>query len=325
MFHARMTATRTSNCHAWAGRVRLLDFTTQSMQNDDLKRQVRDFWDAGSCGEVYAVGNSRQAQYEAQRAARYTLEPYPPGFARFSDGAGRDVLEIGVGMGADHVEWAQSRPRSLTGIDLTARAIAHTRTRMADSGHDSGLMVADAENLPFASDSFDLVYSWGVLHHSPDTVKAFEEVRRVTRAGGLVRVMIYHRYSVVGFLLWIRHALLTGHPLLTLSDIYARHLESPGTKAFTREEARSLCAGLTSVRIQSCLSFGDLLEGEVGQRHRGSMLRVAKRLWPRWLIRRVIPRHGLLLLIEGVKPPAAVCQASPALDPRIDDTRVRRT
>ena len=100
------------------------------METTTLKDHVRDFWDRASCGEVYATGDSERAAYEQHRKVRYELEPYLFDFARFADGAGKDVLEIGVGMGADHLEWAKSGPLSLTGVDLTPRAIEHTQRRL---------------------------------------------------------------------------------------------------------------------------------------------------------------------------------------------------
>ena len=126
------------------------------------------------------------------------LEPYLPGFARFEDGRGRDVLEIGVGMGADHLEWARARPRSLVGCDLTPHAIELTRARLALHELRSRLLVTNAERLPFRDASFDLVYSWGVIHHSPDTAAAVREIHRVLRPGGRARVMIYKRRSLLG-------------------------------------------------------------------------------------------------------------------------------
>ena len=268
---------------------------------NNLKQEVHDFWNAASCGEVYAVGDSRRAQLEEHARARYRLEPYILDFARFHEGAGRDVLEIGVGLGADHLEWAKSSPRSLTGVDLTERAVQQTQERLALAGLDSDLRVADAERLPFADASFDLVYSWGVLHHSPNTPAGIDEVYRVLRPGGIARVMVYHRYSVVGFLLWLRYALLAGAPGRSLAEIYAQYLESPGTQAFTQDEARAMFARFSRVETRVQLGFGDLLEGEVGQRHSGAMLTLAKRLWPRALIRRAFPNLGLNLLVEAVK------------------------
>src|SRR4051812_43762868 len=206
--------------------------------SDSAKDSGYDLWNKTSCGEVYAEGESPRAKLESQARACYELEPYLVEFARFSDGAGRDVLEVGVGMGADHLEWAKAGPRSLTGVDLTPRAIEFTRSRLGLYGLESDLRAADAENLPFPDNAFDLVYSWGVLHHSPDTPRAIREVWRVLRPGGEARVMIYHTHSLVGYMLWLRYGLLKGRPGRGLADIYASHLESPGTKAYTPAEAR---------------------------------------------------------------------------------------
>lgn len=265
------------------------------------KADVRDFWDAAACGEIYADGDSLAAQLATQARVRYQLEPYLPEFARFADGRDRDVLEIGVGIGADHLEWAKARPCSLTGVDLTPRAIELTGKRLALAGLSSTLQVADAENLPFADGSFDLVYSWGVLHHSPDTPRAIREVHRVLRPGGIARVMIYHKWSIVGLMLWTRYGLLGGRPWRGLDEIYAAHLESPGTKAYTVDEARAMFRDFAEVDARSILSFGDLLEGEVGQRHRGPALVMARRLWPRRLLRRFASRYGLALLVDAVR------------------------
>jgi ubiquinone/menaquinone biosynthesis C-methylase UbiE len=262
------------------------------------KQAVRDFWNRQSCGEVYAVGSTVREQLDAQAAMRYALEPYIADFARFADGRGRDVLEVGVGMGADHLEWAKASPRSLTGIDLTPRAIELTRQRIDSYGCASTLRCADAERLPFEDESFDLVYSWGVLHHSPDTARAVREVFRVLRPGGTARVMIYHKWSISGYLLWARYGMIRGYGL---SETYARYLESPGTKAFSLAEARRMFAAFSRVATRTQLSFGDLLEGAVGQRHAGVLLSVAKAVWPRTLIRTLLPRHGLMLLIEAIK------------------------
>jgi SAM-dependent methyltransferase len=267
---------------------------------DKQKAQVRDFWEEAACGETLFLSDADMEGFEREARIRYEIEPYIPSFADFPSARGRDVLEIGVGLGADHVEFARNGAR-LTGIDLTERAIALTRQRMAVLGLSSDLRVGDAENLPFADNSFDWVYSWGVIHHSPDTPKAAREILRVLRPGGRFAVMIYQRKSIIGYMLWLRYALLRGRPLTSLDTLYAKYLESPGTKTYSLAEAAALFPGARDVRTSSVLTHGDLLETDVGQRHRGALLKIARTIWPRWFIRRVLPGHGLFLLVAGYK------------------------
>jgi SAM-dependent methyltransferase len=287
---------------------------TQAMQH--AKTEVRDFWDRAACGEALYLSAPTAEGYARQSAERYRLEPFIESFAEFARWRDRDVLEIGVGLGADHERFARAGAR-LSGVDLTPRAINHAARRLALLGLASRLSVGDAEALGFDDESFDLVYSWGVIHHSPDTARAAREILRVLRPGGEFRVMIYHKYSLVGLMLWARYALLCGRPTRPLDEIYAAHLESPGTKAYTRTEARALFVGAEALRVGAVLTHGDLLEGAAGQRHRGPLLSLARRLWPRRLLRAVAPNAGLFMLISGRKPdanypapPAASCSGS---------------
>lgn len=274
---------------------------TNKAARKDLKDEVKRFWNEKSCGEIYAVGRSETEYYESESKSRYELEPYIRDFAKVHEGKDKDVLEIGVGMGTDHAEWAKACPKSLTGVDLTPRAIEHTEKRFALLGLASELREADAEQLPFDDNSFDLVYSWGVLHHSPNTPQAVKEVYRVLRPGGVTRIMIYHKHSLTGYMLWMRYGLLTGHPFTSLQDIYFNYLESTGTKAYSVDEAKEMFFPFSKVSAEVQLSFGDLLEGEVGQRHGGVLLSTAKKLWPRKLLRVLFKNHGLMLLIEAQK------------------------
>jgi ubiquinone/menaquinone biosynthesis C-methylase UbiE len=269
----------------------------------ELKERVQAHWNSQSCGELNAVTTNGGLDLGVQARERYELEPYIFDFAKFDEGGKKDVLEIGIGMGADHALWARSGPKKLCGIDFTQRAVEFTTKRFAIEELNSVLQRGDAECLPFADKSFDLVYSWGVLHHSPDTARCVAEVARVLRPGGIARIMIYHKWSLVGMMLWCRYALLSGQPLRRLDDIYFHHLESPGTKAYTVESARRMfeVTGFNSVDVRVQLSHGDLLLGKVGARHQGALLRLAKALWPRPLLRRLSPRLGLYLLIVAVK------------------------
>jgi SAM-dependent methyltransferase len=264
------------------------------------KRAVLEHWEQASCGEDLYLRSPTLEGYREQARRRYELEPYIEEFAGFAGAHGRSVLEIGVGLGADHERFAAAGAQ-LCGIDLSPRAVEHARRRLALFGHDSLLLVGDAECLPFADAAFDVVYSWGVIHHSPDTAAAVAEIHRVLRPGGVARIMIYHRFSLVGYMLWLRYALARGRPWMSLDRIYAAYLESPGTKAYSRTQARALFAAFQRVSIETRLTHGDLLESQAGQRHEGTLISIARKVWPRALLRRCAAGNGLFMLITAVK------------------------
>lgn len=104
----------------------------------------------------------------------------------------KDVLEIGVGNGS-HAALLCAHAKSFTGIDLTEYAVTSTSTRLQHAGLAGKIMQMDAERMQFPDQSFDFVWSWGVIHHSSDTRQVLKEIVRVLRPGGRAVTMVYHR------------------------------------------------------------------------------------------------------------------------------------
>jgi ubiquinone/menaquinone biosynthesis C-methylase UbiE len=169
--------------------------------------------------------------------------------ADFAGSRGKSVLEIGVGLGTDFVQFARAGAK-VTGIDLTEHGVELVRRRLALEGLEGDVRVADAESLPFEDGSFDKVYSWGVLHHTPATEQAVKEALRVLRPGGELCVMLYSRHSWVAYKLWVRFALLEGKLGRSLSDVLAAHMESEGTRGFTKDELARMFEGLGELQIE---------------------------------------------------------------------------
>lgn len=265
------------------------------------KKKVFDFWDEASCGEDMLLSHANKAGYTQQTLQRYFLEPYIEDFAEFSSYKGKKVLEIGIGLGADHQKFAENGA-TLFGVDLTQRAIEHVTRRFEIFDLSSSLSVGDAENLEFESEMFDLVYSWGVIHHTPDTTRAIEEIFRVLKPGGRAKIMIYHKWSMIGFMLWLRYGLLRLRPFTSLSKIYSLYLESPGTKAYTVTEGYELFSKFHNISIDTVLTHGDLLTSKAGQRHKGIFLNIARAIWPRFFLRRFLSKSGLFMLVDAEKP-----------------------
>lgn len=218
----------------------------------NLKDRVRAFWQANPCGVKFAdAAPGTREFFERVEEHRYRTEWHIPEAAGFADSRGLRVLEIGCGLGTDGAGFARAGA-DYTGVDLTEAAVELARRRFQIFKLPGDFRTADAEALDFADASFDLVYSHGVLHHTPDTARAVAEVRRVLRPGGRAVVMLYHRDSYnyrvnIGVLRRLGARLLktesgiklahrlTGEPVASLREHAARLKEDAGEYLSSRE------------------------------------------------------------------------------------------
>jgi len=174
----------------------LLSFILSMSQADaQLKERVREFWQANPCGTKFADAppGSRRF-YELVERHRYEKEWHIPQAANFATSENLRVLEIGCGLGTDGAQFAKAGA-DYTGVDLTEAAVDLARRRFELFDLPGTFRTADAEKLDFPENTFDVVYSHGVLHHTPNTAGAIKEVYRVLRPGGRAVIMLYHRDS----------------------------------------------------------------------------------------------------------------------------------
>src|SRR5918992_3059377 len=168
---------------------------SQKPDQEELKERVRVFWQAHPCGTKFSDAEMGTPEFFASlEAHRYEKEWHIPGAADFANTRGLRVLEIGCGMGTDGAQFAKAGA-NYTGVDLTDAAVELARKRFQVSDLKGEFRVADAERLDFPDESFDVVYSHGVLHHTPDIEAAVREIHRVLKPGGGATVMLYHRGS----------------------------------------------------------------------------------------------------------------------------------
>ena len=166
-----------------------------SQNNSILKERVRAFWQQNPCGTKFADASPGSRRfYELVEEHRYKKEWHIPTAAGFANSNNLSVLEVGCGLGTDGAQFAKAGAK-YTGIDLTDAAVELAKRRFELFNLPGTFRVADAERLLFANNSFDIVYSHGVLHHTPDTATAVREIHRVLRPGGKAVVMLYHRDS----------------------------------------------------------------------------------------------------------------------------------
>lgn len=135
--------------------------------------------------------------YAQKRQFRYTTLDYLLDAVKFECFEGKRVLCIGDGGGIDAVEFARSGAR-VSVLDMSAKAVALTRKHFAEAGQSlvQGV-VGDVRAMPLASDAYDIVYAFGVLHHIPEVDDALSEISRVLVPGGCLLGMVYHRESLL--------------------------------------------------------------------------------------------------------------------------------
>ena len=225
------------------------------------KQRALEQWSHDPAGAVYGREHefgTREFFNAVQRHRYEEYAPWMPEVMGFKDFAGERLLEVGCGMGTDLLQFALGGAK-VTGVDLTPRSIEISRRHLTVYGESGDFAIADCEALPFANESFDVVYSNGVLHHTPDTAGAVREIHRVLRPGGKARVMLYHRRS---FAYWgeviLRHGILKGEFLRGNSpaQIMSKYVEfnegggCPLVKVYSRSQARKLFSMFHEVKVQ---------------------------------------------------------------------------
>lgn len=256
--------------------------------SSSLKEQIRRFWELQPCGarDASSPAGTREFFEEVERQ-RFQGDREMQEIVRFDRWGGRRILEVGCGLGTDLVRFARAGAE-VHAIDLTQAAARATRDALAVAALRGCVLVADGERLPFRSDHFDLVYAWGVLHHTPEPEAAAQEMTRVCRRGGSILAMVYHRFSLFSLQAWIVYGLLRGRPWRSPGEVIGKHVESPGTRSYTRREAAALFGDLDRVRVQPLVTRYDL---RIGRR----------RFLPAWVRRLVPPALGWFLIVRGTR------------------------
>jgi ubiquinone/menaquinone biosynthesis C-methylase UbiE len=160
-----------------------------------VKKEVQKFWQNSPCDSWFTdEARGTVAFYQSLDEHRYKVHKRLLSTVGFERTCGLRVLEIGCGCGSEAERFARAGA-CYTAVDLTKAAVSITQTRFQLTGLKGNFIQGDAECLPFADESFDLVYSHGVLHHTPDTPRTIREIYRVLAPGGRAVIMLYYRNS----------------------------------------------------------------------------------------------------------------------------------
>ena len=223
-----------------------------------LKAQVSQFWDEKPCGSFASDEPVGGAQFfDEVRGFRADTQDFVYRLIDFRQFAGSRLLEVGCGLGTDLLHAAKLGAH-VTGIDLSGRSVGLARRHFALSGVDGRFVHGDAEGLPFGDGSFDVVYSFGVLHHTPDTKGAINECLRVLKPGGRLVLMLYNSSSwltvVEPYLQRLKRLVLRGRSVgdMNRAEIARKYdgEDNPLGKAYTSAEIKNMLAGFSDVRLR---------------------------------------------------------------------------
>jgi SAM-dependent methyltransferase len=166
-------------------------------QSDATIETVHDFWNMHVNNEYYtAERRASEAYFDEIEARRYAWHYHLRELFDSLRGSHGKLLEIGCGIGVDSIQLAKCG-FDVTAIDLTENALAIAKNYAALRNVSIDFRLGNAESLEFEDASFDAVYSFGVLHHTPDIETSVAEVHRVLKPGGKAYIMLYHTYSIV--------------------------------------------------------------------------------------------------------------------------------
>ncbi|MGQ0743222.1 MAG: methyltransferase domain-containing protein [Acidimicrobiales bacterium] len=226
---------------------------------DSYKDQVQQQWNSDPCGSQYVKSADPHTLDWYLEAERYRYQEYGPWMRstmEFEAWNGRKVLEIGAGMGTDLAQFAASGA-VVTDYDLSAGHLERARENFALRGLRATFLHGDAETLPLEDETFDLVYSNGVIHHTPNTDRVVAEAYRVLKPGGQVTVMVYAERSINYWVqiigrLGLEEGMLANH---SVGEIMSRNVEistsgaRPLVKVYTPRRLRRLFGAFTDISI----------------------------------------------------------------------------
>jgi SAM-dependent methyltransferase len=213
--------------------------------NSELVEKIQAYWDRQPCNIRHSQKPLGSVEYfEEVTARRYRVEPHILDFAQFHRWQGKRVLEIGCGIGTDAEQFVR-HGAEYVGIDISDASLQICRERfkvMDLHGEFHNVNLLDPDHMDLGK--FDLVYSYGVIHHSPDIDHHITEIHKLLRPNGEFRFMVYAKNS------WKYAMIQKG------LDQFEAQAECPYAEAFTRDEIEDMLDGIFDIeRIRQAHCF----------------------------------------------------------------------
>ena len=217
-----------------------------SKNNQELLEQIRTYWNNRPCNIKHSRSPIGTKEYfDEVEARRYANEPHNYTFPEFERWRGKRVLEVGCGIGTDAVNFARAGA-IYTGVDLSSESVKLAKQRFDVFGLQGEIFEANAEELSAVFDhheKFDLIYSFGVIHHAPRPDRVVANFPNLLAEGGEIRAMLYAKNS------WKNILIDAGWDQPEAQD------NCPQAITYTKQEARELFKDFDTVHVEQDFIF----------------------------------------------------------------------
>jgi len=223
-----------------------------SKKESNIYQQIGDFWSFQLNNEIY-LRNHPEIRRGTKEYFKIILDSrkkfiyyFPSMISHLKKAPSKNLLEVGCGMGTDSFV-LNKNGFDVTGIDLSSGHLKLAKKLFRLFAKKESFMKGNAETLPFPDNSFGCVYSYGVLHHTPNTEKAIKEIFRVLSPSGRAVIMLYHKWSLNNLV----HCLLKEG-----FENVKNNIDTPITYRFSKNEVRNMCSDFKSCNIKTEYLYG---------------------------------------------------------------------
>jgi 2-polyprenyl-3-methyl-5-hydroxy-6-metoxy-1,4-benzoquinol methylase len=249
--------------------------TNLNMKSDNSINTVKDFWNNSPCNIRHSKSKLGTKKYFNEVESRkYFVEPHIPGFAEFEKWKGKKVLEIGCGIGTDSINFARAGA-DLTCVELSEKSLDIAKKRFKEFGLEANFYCGNAEEISkfVPIEEYDLIYSFGVIHHTPNPSNVLNEIKKYTKKDTTIKIMMYSKYSWKTFSFFIKNGYKFGFSLDKTIQYFAEaQLNCPVAYTYTNSSIKELLCDFDIKEIKKDHIFPYIIKDYIKHKYKKTFI-----------------------------------------------------